>query len=87
MKKTSINGKSNICGKRIHELRKINGWTQGQLAARFHAVFGRDMRDSTVSKIERGIQNVTDFELWGFAYLFKVPMEQLCEPLAVVNPL
>ena len=87
MKKADVNGKSNTCGKLINEHRRAKGWTQEQLAAKFHTTFGRDMSNSAVSKIERGIQSVTEFELWGFAYIFAVPMEKLCEPLPIVNPL
>lgn len=87
MKKADVNGKSNVSGARIREYRKASGLTQAQLAAQFHSVFGRDMIHTTVSKIERGMQCVAEFELWGFAYIFNVPMDALCEPLPIVNPL
>ncbi len=87
MKKAVVNGKNNVCGQRIREHRVAQGWSQEQLAAKFHTVFGREIGNSAISKIERGIQCVTDFELWGFAYIFKVRMEDLCKPLDIANPL
>ena len=63
----------NICGVRIRELRKKydgRGITQGMLAAKIQ-IKGGDLDRIAVSRVERGIREVSDRELVWFAAALK----------------
>ena len=76
MKKHHYNGKCNACEQKIKALRKKAEITQGQLAARMQ-VQGVVLEQKNISRIERGERLVADYELWAFAQVFQVAMENL----------
>lgn len=64
-------GKKNICGSRIREARKKEGLTQNTLAAKLQVAEINLERDS-ISRIEKGVRIVTDYELFVIARILKV---------------
>lgn len=81
MKIYHYNGKCNACGQKIKALRKKAEITQGQLAARMQ-VQGVVLEQKNISRIERGERLVANYELWAFAQVFQVAMEDLMEGMA-----
>lgn len=78
MKIYKYNGRCNISGKKIHELREKRQLTQEQLAAKMQ-VEGIPLRQKTISRIEDGSRVVSDYELKTFARIFHVTLEVLLE--------
>lgn len=62
MKKTDFNGQKNLVGERVSEARKRNGVSQAELAARMQ-VRGVTIDQQAISKIERNMRIVTDYEI------------------------
>lgn len=69
-------GKNNICGGRIAELRKLSGRSQRQLADALQLA-GLDMDKNAVQRIEAGKRFVTDIELCFLAQVLHVSVEEL----------
>ena len=76
MKIYDFDGKKNISGDRIHQLRTSKRWSQNELAARMQT-HGVMIEREAVSKIETGDRFVTDYELMIFAKVFGASMEWL----------
>lgn len=74
MKKVDFNGQKNLVGNRVSEARKRIGVSQAELAARMQ-VRGVTIDQQSISKIERNMRIVTDYE-----------MICLCEVLKVNSP-
>lgn len=74
----STNGKCNICGPKIKELRESSKFSQEQLAAKLQLV-GLNLTQKTVSRIESGERVVPDYELLYFAKVFDVTVAELLE--------
>lgn len=72
----SLDGKNNICGKKIAEYRMTMKISQRELADRLQLV-GIDIDKNAVQRIESGKRFVTDIELVAFARVFGIPMEEL----------
>ena len=67
-------GRSNLAGRRIQQAREEAGLSQEQLAARMQ-LLGIELGQNAVSRIERGLRVVPDFELKWFAVCFQKPVE------------
>lgn len=71
MKIYDYNGKKNICGDRIREARQKLRLTQSDLAARMQ-INGIVIEFDSISRIEKGIRFVPDYEVVVFAKVLKV---------------
>ena len=76
MKIYDYNGKKNICGERIKEIRRKRGLSQENLAARLQTEGVNIERDS-VSRIEIGTRFVADYELLVLCKVLEVSPEYL----------
>lgn len=56
------NGKCNLCGSEVRRLRRQAGLSQEELAAKIQ-LFGLDLTQKAVSRIETGDRVVADYEL------------------------
>lgn len=72
----SPDGKNNICGGRIAELRRLSRRSQRQLADALQLA-GLDMDKNAIQRIEAGKRFVTDIELCYFAKVLGVSVEEL----------
>jgi transcriptional regulator with XRE-family HTH domain len=66
----------NIVGKQVCRLRKLEGVTQDELAARCW-ILGFEIGRSTVSHIETGLRGVSDLEMVMLAKALRVPVTEL----------
>lgn len=62
-------GRNNVCGVRISEMRKACGISQRQLADRLQ-LSGLDIDKNAIQRIECGKRFVTDIELIAFVSVF-----------------
>ena len=76
MKIYDYNGKKNICGKKVREIRKKNDITQDELAARLQ-VEGVNIERDSISRLEKGTRFVADYELMVLAKVLDVKIEEL----------
>jgi len=76
MKIYDFNGKKNICGDMVKEVRKRLGITQTELAARLQTEGVNIERDS-VSRIEIGTRFVADYELVVLCKILNVSSDYL----------
>jgi transcriptional regulator with XRE-family HTH domain len=65
----------NIIGEQVKKLRKAQGLTQDNLAARC-ASLGWNVSENTITKIELGIRCVTDKEIVVLALALRVKMKE-----------
>ena len=71
------NGKNNLCGKKIYELRKsIPKMSQRVLAEKLQ-IEGIDVDKNAIQRIECGKRFVTDIELVALAKIFNVSCDEL----------
>ena len=77
-KNKTTDGKNNICGKKICELRKSQNpkMSQRMLAERAQ-VEGLDLDKNAIQRIESGQRFVTDIELKVFAKILEVRYDEL----------
>lgn len=78
MKIYDYNGKANICGAKIRELRKKKKISQEEFAARMQ-VAGVDIDQRTISRIEREERFLADFELREIARILQISMDELAK--------
>ena len=71
MKIYSYEGKRNVCGEKIREMRVKNRMSQSDLAAKLQ-VNGVIMERDSISRIESGTRFVADYELYIFAQVFAI---------------
>jgi len=78
MFKNKNDGRNNICGGRIRELRLGYGsrLSQRALADKMQLI-GIDLDKNAIQRIECGKRFVTDIELRGFAQIFGVTLDEL----------
>lgn len=76
MRLYTLNGKNNISGERIKESRIRLGMSQEILAAKLQ-LYGLQLGQMAISRIETGKRVVTDFELLVFSKVLGVPLEWL----------
>ena len=70
------NGRNNLCGEQIAQLRVKLGVSQRKLAGMLQ-LKGLDIDKNAIQRIEAGKRFVTDIELVYFSELFRVPLEDL----------
>lgn len=68
---TKYNDKLNILGKTIKSYREKNGWSLSKLSDEL-MLKGIDIPKSSIQRIEVGRRVIKDYELVGFAKIFKV---------------
>lgn len=68
---TKYNGKLNILGKTIKSYREEKGWSLSKVSDEL-MLKGIDIHKSSIQRIEVGDRVVKDYELVGFAKIFKV---------------
>ena len=69
-------GKKNLIGHRVRELRRAKGLSQEQMAAQLQ-LLGMDSERGVVKRIENGSRFVTDLELCLLAEYFQVSVAEL----------
>lgn len=75
MKITKYNNLKNISGNRLKELRRKNKMSQQDLAKKLQ-LEGVDLTSKEISKIETNNRLVQDFELFAFAKIFNVSVDE-----------
>lgn len=77
-KSKAENGKNNICGKNIYNLRKTMTpkMSQRALAERLQ-LYGMDVDKNAIQRIECGLRFVTDIELKAISNVFNVSIDDL----------
>lgn len=77
-KNKSTNGKCNICGRKIYELRRAQPEKMSQriLAERLQ-LMGVDVDKNAIQKLECGARFVTDIELRALSRVFGVSCDEL----------
>ena len=78
MKIYDYQGRKNVSGERIRELRIKRRMSQSELAARLR-VEGVILERDSISRIESGARFVADYELYIFAKILGVDMMSLVE--------
>lgn len=78
MKIYNYNGKSNIVGKKIYELRKKQKLSQEDLAAKMQ-LNNIEITQKVISRIEKQERFVTDYELLVFSRVLGVNIDELFE--------
>ena len=76
MKIYDYNGKSNLTGKKIYDLRKKAGLSQEELAAKMQ-LNSIELSQKSISRIEKQERFITDYELMVFASVFGVEISDL----------
>ena len=78
MKKIDYDGSKNIIGSRLETLRREKGLSQAQLAARMQTM-NVNIDQQMISRIERSLRIVTDYELVCFSRVLGVEEKSLLE--------
>ena len=76
MKIYKINGKCNICGERVRQMREKAGLSQEELAAKLQ-LCGLDITQKAISRIETGLRVVADYEIIFLAKVLEVEVKFL----------
>ena len=76
MKKIEYDGNKNIIGSRLETLRRERGLSQGQLAAKMQTM-NVNIDQQMISRIERNLRIVTDYELVCFFRVLGVEEKSL----------
>ena len=71
-------GLSNVAGRQIKKLRKLNRWSRSVLSDKLMMI-GIDINYDGIYKIEQGKRIIKDFELAGIAKVFNVTETELLE--------
>lgn len=83
MKIYNYQGKKNVSGEKIRQMRVKRRMSQSDLAARIQ-IEGVMMERDSISRIESGARFVADYELFVFAKVFGVEVESLLEVQGIV---
>ncbi len=73
---SKYNGKLNVLGKYIKESRMKNHLSLSELSTKL-ALLGIDIPKPSLHKIEIGKRIIKDYELFGFALILKISLEEL----------
>ena len=77
-KNKTAEGKNNICGNRIFELRKAHAPKMSQrILAEKMQLLGIDLDKNAIQRIECGQRFVTDIEIVAFAKIFGISCDEL----------
>lgn len=74
----------NVVGPQVRRRRYERGWTQEQCALKLQLA-GLDWSRVALAKVEIGIKQVTDAELFVLAHTLDVPLDRLYPPEAEVK--
>ncbi len=80
MKACTHNGKKNSCGDAIRTIRMEQDITQEALATRLQ-LYGMELNQKVISRIELQERTVSDFELWAIAKALEVEIIDLMRDL------
>lgn len=69
-------GKNNLCGLKVRELRLAKHWSQRQLAEQFQ-LLGIDLDKNAIQRLEAGLRFVTDIELFALSRIFEISSDDL----------
>ncbi len=75
-KNKNTNGRLNLCGNTVAQLRKEKRWSQREVADRLQ-LQDIDVSKNAIQQIESGERFVTDIELKALAALFNVSVDNL----------
>lgn len=78
MKVINMNGRRNISGERVRQLRTKKRLSQSALAAKVQTQ-GVILEQDVISRIESGERMVQDYELWAMAEVLGVTTGELLE--------
>lgn len=79
-KNKAVNGKNNICGQKVYELRKNSTPKMSQrILAEKLQLYGIDVDKNAVQRIESGQRFVTDIELIALCKIFNVSYSELLD--------
>lgn len=78
MAKIRLDGRKNVAGCRIKELREGQGLSQRDMAHQLQ-LMGIDLDKNVITRIETGKRYVNDFELFYFVRLLNTTYEYLVE--------
>ena len=77
-KNKAINGKNNICGQKVYELRKTHTPKLSQrMLAELLQLNGIDVDKNAVQRIESGQRFVTDIEIVALCKIFNITSDEL----------
>lgn len=76
MKIYDYNGKANIIGEKIYNLRKKAGLSQEELAIKMQ-LNNIELSQKAISRIEKQERFVTDYELMIFAHVLDIEISEL----------
>lgn len=77
-KNRNVNGKLNLCGIKVSELRKnMNPKVSQRELAEMLQLVGIDLDKNAIQRIECGKRFVTDIELKALASVFKISVDEL----------
>lgn len=71
-------GRNNLCGLKIRQLRLQKHWSQRQLAEKLQ-LLGIDLDKNAIQRMEAGLRFVTDIELFALAKTFETTSDALLE--------
>lgn len=69
-------GRNNICGRKIEQLRKQHKLSQRKMAAKLQ-LSGYDVDNHFIRRIENGERFITDIELKMFSEFFEIDVSEL----------
>lgn len=72
------NGRNNLCGERIAELRKERNLSQRKLSYQMQ-LLGYDVDNHFVRRVENGERFVTDIDLMIFCRALEVPLSEILD--------
>ncbi|MBQ3141219.1 MAG: helix-turn-helix transcriptional regulator [Clostridia bacterium] len=72
------NGKNNLCGQRISEIRKAKKLSQRKLANKMQ-LLGYDVDHYFIRRVENGERFVTDIDLMIFCQSLEVPLSDILQ--------
>ena len=75
---SKYNNHLNVSNKKIRELRIKNHLSLSALSTKL-ALLGIDIPKPSLHKLEKGNRILKDYELYGLAHVFNVPIEELLE--------
>lgn len=72
----TYNDRLNVTGQKIKELRMKNNLSLSGLSTKL-ALMGIDITKPSLHKLENGERILRNYEIFGLAHIFHVPMEEL----------
>lgn len=78
---SKYNGRLNVTGKKIKELRLKNNLSLSNLSIKL-ALMGIDISKPSLHKLENGNRVIKDYELYGLSEVFNVPVSELLSDFA-----